>query len=595
MSQFGSEDRGIEFLLKPFFIGLIIFIPVFLFFSYVFAAVEAPTGAATGTITTNSIQMTWANGGGTEADYVVEQSTDGTTFTIVSSTIATTTLSYTFTGLSINTQYTFRVGSTDGAAATSTYSTTTAKYTYANPAASVSLGSAATSSLAITFGVNSNPATTTYAIHNDTDGTYLTSTGVVTGTAYYYTTTTWGGTTVSLTGLTPSTAYEFSVIARNGNGVIAATTTASEVSTLANTPSSLSVTSASDRITVSWSGDATAYYASRTGANSGWISATSYTFTGLTCGASYTFTVIGKNGDDVETSEATVSGVASACGGGGSSGTSSPSTPSTPATPAPAETTIPASGGSTSFAVNVSTPVTIGSTSHTVLVSSATASQAVVTIQSDPVTVILALNTAEEIDTDGDGENDLKVTYLGLDASDKPEIEFISLTESTTPVTPVPAVTCALKSGKPYKYSSYPGVYYITEGCTRRAFVSPQVFFSYFTSWADVLLTEKNVLEGISNDSAGFMTLKTNSSPVVPAAPSVHYQFKNNLWSGQINVEVKELQKVLRGLGYFTYPTDTGKFGAITFESVKKFQRAQQITPVSGFVGPKTRAALNSL
>lgn len=61
------------------------------------------------------------------------------------------------------------------------------------------------------------------------------------------------------------------------------------------------------------------------------------------------------------------------------------------------------------------------------------------------------------------------------------------------------------------------------------------------------------------------------------------------------NADVMELQKRLRVAGYFTFPTDTGYFGPITFAAVKAYQQAHpnEIGYVTGFVGPLTRAVLN--
>lgn len=74
-----------------------------------------------------------------------------------------------------------------------------------------------------------------------------------------------------------------------------------------------------------------------------------------------------------------------------------------------------------------------------------------------------------------------------------------------------------------------------------------------------------------------------------------HYVFNNDLNFGMNNDEVKKLQECLRYDGEFNYPTNTGYFGGLTLKSVKDFQTKYLITPVSGFVGPITRAKLNLL
>lgn len=93
-------------------------------------------------------------------------------------------------------------------------------------------------------------------------------------------------------------------------------------------------------------------------------------------------------------------------------------------------------------------------------------------------------------------------------------------------------------------------------------------------------------------------------SPAIPATPSANangrvlgaedFRFLIDLRQGMTNNDVMELQKRLRKEGFFTYPTDTGYFGPITFASVKAYQTAHStIGYVTGFVGPLTRAELN--
>lgn len=71
-----------------------------------------------------------------------------------------------------------------------------------------------------------------------------------------------------------------------------------------------------------------------------------------------------------------------------------------------------------------------------------------------------------------------------------------------------------------------------------------------------------------------------------------NFRFGVSLRRGGQSNDVKELQKRLRAEGFFTYPTDTGFFGPITFASVQAYQSAHGI-PSTGFVGPLTRAELN--
>lgn len=74
-----------------------------------------------------------------------------------------------------------------------------------------------------------------------------------------------------------------------------------------------------------------------------------------------------------------------------------------------------------------------------------------------------------------------------------------------------------------------------------------------------------------------------------------NYKFTRTLNLGATGQEVSELQKVLKKLGYFTYPSITGLFGALTKQAVAAFQKAKNLKPYPGWVGPATRQALNNL
>lgn len=68
--------------------------------------------------------------------------------------------------------------------------------------------------------------------------------------------------------------------------------------------------------------------------------------------------------------------------------------------------------------------------------------------------------------------------------------------------------------------------------------------------------------------------------------------FTRFLTLGSKGEEVRQLQTLLKQLNYFTHPTITGYFGAVTRQAVKNFQKEHNIVSV-GYVGPATRKALN--
>lgn len=84
----------------------------------------------------------------------------------------------------------------------------------------------------------------------------------------------------------------------------------------------------------------------------------------------------------------------------------------------------------------------------------------------------------------------------------------------------------------------------------------------------------------------------TPPAPSKPApAPQPPQNTVKELKFGMTAPEVKQLQTRLKNLGFFTYPMITDYFGAVTEESVEKFQKAYGL-PVTGIV---TKAVLDKI
>ncbi len=83
-----------------------------------------------------------------------------------------------------------------------------------------------------------------------------------------------------------------------------------------------------------------------------------------------------------------------------------------------------------SYVVNEPTPLSVGASAHTVTLISVTTLQATVTIESDPLTVTLVKDEPQDLDTDGDGLNDLKAVYLGKE-NGSAKLEFTNLSDES--------------------------------------------------------------------------------------------------------------------------------------------------------------------
>jgi hypothetical protein len=87
----------------------------------------------------------------------------------------------------------------------------------------------------------------------------------------------------------------------------------------------------------------------------------------------------------------------------------------------------------------------------------------------------------------------------------------------------------------------------------------------------------------------------TDNGGQVLGDTTIIYQFTVNLRFGSRGNDVVELQKALKKLGFFPATQEpTGYFGPLTRTAVIAYQKANGITPAVGFVGPLTRASLNS-
>jgi hypothetical protein len=66
---------------------------------------------------------------------------------------------------------------------------------------------------------------------------------------------------------------------------------------------------------------------------------------------------------------------------------------------------------------------------------------------------------------------------------------------------------CSLATGKPYRTQESATVFLVTPECTKRPFVNPNRFFSFFETWSSVTFVDKAVLNAIPDDGTGFLPL----------------------------------------------------------------------------------------
>jgi hypothetical protein len=390
-----------------------------------------PSGLTTSTPSVTSMQLSWTDNSTNEDGVVVQYSIDGSSWTTYTTT-SEDVVSETVTGLNTSTPYYFRVASTNSVETSDYVETGTGSYTLADAPGTPTFGTVtSTTAIPITIDASNNATSTTYAIYNSTDSTYVDSDGTSSATAVFYTTSTFGSD-LAMYGLTANTEYSFVMIARNGTNTETATTSAATEYTDATVPSSVSATGGSEQAAVTWSGDGTEYAVQNvtSGTVGDWTTETSETLSGLTCNTTYSIKVKARNGDSVETDyssavSATTSACASSGGGGGSAGPAAPSlpTPKTVVTPTGEQTKV--------IPIGQSTQVSFGSASHTVTVLDASNSSVKVAIQSNPVVVSVKSGETEDVDTDNDGVNDIRLTYKGL-VDGRPQLVLANIIDETS-------------------------------------------------------------------------------------------------------------------------------------------------------------------
>jgi subtilisin family serine protease len=290
---------------------------------------NAPTGltaAVWPAVGAGEVKLSWTapfDGGAAITDYVIERSTNQTTWTTLTDGVSTAT-TYTETGLSGGTAYWYRVSAKNSIGTGATSATTSA-----TPATLPAAPSGLTGAVAPAAGVGSGQVKLSWTAPS-ANGATMTDYVVEISTNQSSWATIADGvstaTTLTINGLTNGTPYWFRVSAKNsvGTGPTSATTSATPV-TLPAAPSGLTAAVApaagvgSGEVKLSWSapndgGTAiTDYVLERSVDQQSWVTvadgvstATSHTVTGLTNGTLYVFRVSAKNAVGTGSTSATV-------------------------------------------------------------------------------------------------------------------------------------------------------------------------------------------------------------------------------------------------------------------------------------------------
>ncbi|HYL65689.1 MAG TPA: fibronectin type III domain-containing protein [Nitrosopumilaceae archaeon] len=206
----------------------------------------APTNLAASTVSSSQINLSWTapsnNGGSAITGYKIERSTDsGTTWSTIQSNTASTSTTYSDTGLAASTAYTYRVSAinavgTGNPSNTASATTSGTAPTAPQPPTGLTANTVSSSQINLSWTAPSNnggSAITGYKIERSTDG------GTTWSTISANTAST--STTFSDTGLAASTTYTYRVSAINAVGTSSPSNTASATTSPVSTVRGISL------------------------------------------------------------------------------------------------------------------------------------------------------------------------------------------------------------------------------------------------------------------------------------------------------------------------------------------------------------------
>ncbi len=209
-----------------------------------FTLPQAPTNLVATSISSSEVKLTWTDNSNNETSYKIERSSDGTNFSMIAQ-IGMNTITYSDTNLTANTAYTYRVRATNeggDSAPSNTANTTTSQSAPAAPSNLTAIAVSTSGQIDLTWTDNSSNEAG-FKVERSLDGTTFSEIA-----------RTFANTTsYSSTGLTTGTSYFYRVRAYNGGGDSDYSNTASARTSPPLDPSGLSATAiSSTEIDLSW-------------------------------------------------------------------------------------------------------------------------------------------------------------------------------------------------------------------------------------------------------------------------------------------------------------------------------------------------------
>jgi hypothetical protein len=277
--------------------------------NYTFATTAvAPviSAVASGSITSTSAIITWTTDQSSSSQVNYGITTGYGSSSALSGTLVTSH-SITLTGLTPGTTYDFDVVSTNGSSLTAT----STNYSFTTTAVAPVISAVSSSS------ITSTSAIITWTTDQASSSQVNYGTSLSYGSSSTLSSSLVTSHSVTLTGLTPGTTYDFDVVSTNGSSLTATSTNYSFATTAPAAPvisavASGSITSTSAVIT--WTTDqasssqvkygTTQTYGLMSGQNNSLVTSHSVTLSGLTAGTTYDFEVISSNGSSVTSTSA---------------------------------------------------------------------------------------------------------------------------------------------------------------------------------------------------------------------------------------------------------------------------------------------------